>query len=118
MIIKAQAEKFAAEWIEAWNGHNLDRILEHYAGDLEMTSPYILSVSNEPTGTLKGKEAVRAYWAKALDRVPDLHFELLEVMAGIDSLVICYRGVFGKRAAEWMLFDDRRRVIRSVAHYD
>ena len=31
-----QANEFAAEWIEAWNAHDLDRILSHYTDDFEM----------------------------------------------------------------------------------
>ena len=71
------AKRFAAEWIEAWNSHDLDKILSHYANDFEMSSPYILQIAGEPSGMLKGKDQVAAYWAQALQRIPDLHFELL-----------------------------------------
>ena len=33
------SRRFAAEWIEAWNAHDLERILAHYADDFEMASP-------------------------------------------------------------------------------
>lgn len=36
-----QANEFAAEWIEAWNAHDIDRILSHYTDDFEMNSPLI-----------------------------------------------------------------------------
>ena len=48
---------------------------------------------NEPTGTIKGKEKVRAYWAQALERLPDLHFDLIEVLASVDSITIYYHAV-------------------------
>ncbi len=35
----------------------------------------IVLVMNDQTGTLKGKKNVRAYWEKALERVPNLRFE-------------------------------------------
>jgi hypothetical protein len=57
MLNKTFAERFAAEWIAAWNSHDLDRVLSHYADDFEMSSPYIAELAGEPSGKLKGKEA-------------------------------------------------------------
>lgn len=62
MITKEFAQCFANEWIAAWNSHNLSRILSHYTDDFEMSWPFIVKTVNEPTGTLKGKEVVGAYW--------------------------------------------------------
>jgi len=33
---KEFANKFAREWVEAWNCHDLDKIMTHYAEDFEM----------------------------------------------------------------------------------
>jgi ketosteroid isomerase-like protein len=35
MLTQTTAEAFASEWIEAWNSHDLDRILAHYSDDFE-----------------------------------------------------------------------------------
>lgn len=118
MISIHQAEKFAQAWVDSWNSHDLDRIMSHYADDFEMTSPFIVRLMNEPTGTIKGKEKVRAYWAQALERLPDLHFDLIEVLASVDSITIYYHAVLGKRAAEVLFFDDNGKVRRAVAHYN
>jgi len=112
------AQAFAREWVASWNSHDLDRILSHYSDDFQMTSPFIVKLMNEPTGTIKGKENVRAYWAKALERIPDLHFELIEVLASVDSITIYYHAVLGKRAAEVLFFNDEGKVFRAVAHYN
>ena len=118
MISIDQAQKFGQEWVNAWNSHDLDRILSHYADDFQMTSPFTVTMMNEPTGTIKGKEKVRAYWAQALERLPDLHFDLIEVLASVDSITIYYHAVLGKRAAEVLFFDDNGKVRRAVAHYN
>jgi len=118
MISGDQAQKFSQEWVDAWNSHDLERILSHYADDFQMTSPFIATMMNEPTGTLRGKEQVRAYWAQALERLPDLHFDLIEVLASVDSITIYYHAVLGKRAAEVLFFDDNGKVRRAVAHYN
>jgi ketosteroid isomerase-like protein len=118
MISIKQAQQFAREWVDAWNSHDLDRILSHYADDFQMTSPFIVTLMDEPTGTIKGKENVRAYWAKALERLPDLHFDLIEVLASVDSITVYYHAVLGKRAAEVLFFDENGKVRRGIAHYN
>ena len=60
-----QAEKFAEEWISAWNNHDLDQILSHYEDDFEMSSPVIVEAMNEPSGTLKGKKVISEMGARS-----------------------------------------------------
>jgi hypothetical protein len=111
------AERFAHEWIEAWNSHDLDRILAHYSDDFEFSSPKIVELMGEPSGRLAGKAAIRPYWAKALALVPDLKFELVTVLTGIGSVVLYYKSVNGRLAAEVFEFDGRGVVRKSAAHY-
>ena len=118
MISEERARDFAQAWVAAWNSHDLDRIMSHYSDDFQMTSPFIAKMMNEPTGTIKGKDKVRAYWAQALERLPDLHFELIEVLASVASITIYYHAVLGKRAAEVLFFNENGKVQRAVAHYN
>jgi ketosteroid isomerase-like protein len=111
------AQHFASEWIDAWNGHDLERILPHYADDFEMTSPMVVQLMGEPTGTLRGKTKVGAYWQKALALVPDLKFELLSVLVGVNSVTINYLGLRGRLSAEVFHLDAHNKVIRAFAHY-
>lgn len=94
------------------------RILAHYCDDFEFRSPRIIEVMGEPSGTLVGKEAIRAYWAKALSQMPELRFELHAVLCGIDSVVLYYANHRGRLAAEVFEFDEHGLVDRSAAHYD
>lgn len=116
MITRDQAERFAREWIEAWNSHDLERILSHYHDDFVMSSPRIAVVVGEASGVLRGKSAIGAYWARALAAAPELHFELIETFVGADSVVLHYRGVRGP-AVETFFFDEASRVVRSSANY-
>ena len=113
----AFAARFAAEWIEGWNARDLDRVLSHYADDFEMTSPYIPRVAGEPSGTLRGKAAVAAYWQKALGLIPDLRFELLAVLVGVNSVTLYYQGAGDRLAAEVFHFGPGGKVMRAFAHY-
>ena len=114
----AFARRFATEWIAAWNAHDLDRVLSHYANDFEMSSPYIVTLAGEPSGTLIGKAAVEAYWRKALSAFPDLHFDLVSVLAGAKSITLYYKGARGRFVAEVFHFDAEQKVSRAFAHYD
>ena len=113
----AFAQGFASDWIEAWNAHDLQRILSHYAEDVVLSSPMIVQLTGEASGLLHGKAAVGAYWAKALARVPDLRFELLSVLLGVDSVTLTYKGVRGRLAAEVFHFGAGGQVQRAYAHY-
>ena len=112
------AEHFAQEWIEAWNSHDLDRVLAHYSDEFEFSSPRIVELMGEPSGRLIGKSAIRPYWAKALARTPDLKFELRTILTGIDSLVLYYKSSTGRLTAEVFEFDEQGIVRKSATHYD
>jgi hypothetical protein len=83
-----------------------------------MSSPFIAHLAGEPSGTLKGKEAVGAYWRRALERFPELRFEVLGVYVGIGSVVVHYRAVAGLLACEVLFFDGQGKVVKAAAHYD
>lgn len=111
------ANKFAELWVSAWNSHNLDEILSHYTDDIEITTPMIKMALGSGDGTLKGKEAVGEYWRKALDKIPDLHFELYEVTQGINSIALYYKSVMNKNAIEVMFFSPEGKVQKMYAYY-
>jgi ketosteroid isomerase-like protein len=111
------AQKFAEEWINSWNSHNLDAILSHYSEDIEITTPMIKSVLGIDNGSLKGKEQVADYWQKALQKITDLHFELYEVTSGVNSIALFYKSVMNKKAIEVMFFDEQGKVNKMVALY-
>lgn len=117
MVTREFAEEFAKEWIDAWNSHDLDRILAHYADDFTLSSPFIAQMAGIASGTLTGKDSVRAYWAGALEKVPDLRFEHVRTLMGMDSVTLYYKGVRGM-AAEVFFFGPDFLVHRSVAHYE
>jgi hypothetical protein len=117
MLTPEQARHFADEWIAAWNAHDLERILSHYRDDFRMSSPYIRDVVGEASGVLNGKAAVGAYWSKALARIPDLHFELIDVLTGANSVAINYWGRGRRRACEVFFFDETGKVVEAAAHY-
>lgn len=114
---KMDAKKFADSWINSWNSHDLDHILTHYSEDIEITTPMIKLAAGIDSGSLKGKENVRAYWKKAFEKIPDLHFELYDVTSGVNSVALYYKSVMNKKAIEVMFFNDQGKVNKMHAFY-
>ena len=118
MIEKSWAQHFAAEWIAAWNAHNLERVLAHYSDDFEMRSPLIVELMGVDSGTLKGKSAIRPYWEKGLAAYPSLQFELHCVLIGVDTIAIYYRSTPKSRmVAEVLKFGDDGQIVSGYAWY-
>ena len=58
------AEAFSAQWIEAWNSHNVEDILSHYDDDVVFLSP--VAAQRVGNGRVVGKQALRNYWSAGL----------------------------------------------------
>lgn len=112
-----EAKNFAEQWIKSWNSHDLEDIMKHYSEDIEITTPMIKLAGGIETGSLQGKEQVRVYWEKALQKIPDLYFELEEVTSGVNSVALYYKSVMNKMAIEVMFFNENGLVNRMIAHY-
>lgn len=111
------ARHFATEWVAAWNSHDLDAILSHYAPRVVLTSPVAAKLTGETSGTIHGKDALRRYFAKGLELFPNLEFTLIDVMQGLSSIVVYYKNQRDTRTGEFMEFDDEGNVVRVVANY-
>jgi hypothetical protein len=96
---------FAQQWLAAWNAHDLDALLEHFADDVVFTSPVAAQLLSDSDGVIRGKAALRAYWTEGLRRIPDLRFEVVGVYAGVTTIVINYRNQKGSLVNEVMRFD-------------
>lgn len=118
MLTEKQARDFANHWMLAWNSHDLDAIMSHYAEDVVMVSPVAAKILSNPSGIVKGKGALRAYFAKGLEAYPGLEFELIDVMWGLSSVVLYYENQKGTKTGEFMEFDAEGKVVRVVANYN
>ena len=95
MIEPEWAREFAKDWIEAWNSHDLDRILSHYSDDVEVSSPLVVERFDRADGVVSGKHALREYWSPSMSMEPPLEFELLDVLVGLNQLTLYYRSAEG-----------------------
>jgi ketosteroid isomerase-like protein len=105
------------EWIAAWNARDLDRVLKLYSENFEMTSPHIHAIGFDASGTLRGKDRVRHFWATALARLPDLHFELIDLFVSPDSVIVFYQNERGKKICEYLRLDAAGKIAQASGNY-
>ena len=107
----------AQEWLAAWNAHDLERILAHDSDEVELMSPFVAKLTGRSEGVLRGKAALRDYFARGLQAYPTLRFDFIRLYPGVRSCVLEYRSVNGLFSAELMEFDEQGKVRRVLAHY-
>jgi hypothetical protein len=91
----AAAQRFVDAWVTAWNAHDVEAVLAHFTDDVVFSSPVAEQVAPGSGGVLRGKIALRDYWTTALQRIPELHFQVLGSYVGVNTLVIHYRNQRG-----------------------
>ena len=116
-MTKARAQALAQDWIEAFNKRDLDRILSHYADSVELKSLLVTKLLGDPAGTVRGKSALRSYFAKGLAAAPALRFELLDVFAGVSSVAVYLRSSVRGLQLEVMELDTDGRIARVLVHH-
>jgi ketosteroid isomerase-like protein len=105
------------EWVTAWNSRDLERVLTLYAEDSEMTSDRIPALGFDSSGTLHGKEKLRAYWGKALALVPNLHFVLIDTFVSPDSVVVFYQNERDAKICEYLRLDAAGKIRQGSANH-
>ncbi len=110
----------AERWLAYFAARDLDGLLALYADDAVHTSPKIRVRHPETGGQLRGKDALRAWWADSFDRLPELRYVPTAITADRDRAVMEYeRRVPGEAdmpIAEALDIRDGRIVASRVFH--
>lgn len=67
--------ELAQRWLDAFNARDLDRLLALYADEAIHFSPKLRAAQAGGDGSIRGKPALRAWWADCFVRLPDLRYE-------------------------------------------
>jgi hypothetical protein len=114
----ATAKTLAQEWCDAWNSKDLAKILTHYADEIVLYSPYALKrLGDASKGKVQGKELLGKYFSIGLQAAPELNFQLVDVLLGIDEVTILYRRETGILVADSMSFNDKNQAKTVRAFY-
>lgn len=111
------AKQFTEEWIRAWNSHDLESILAHYAEELSFSSPLIPLLRFNDSGIIQNKSDLKRYFEIGLSAYPELHFKLHHYYIGIQTLVICYTSVNGREAAEVFELNTEGKATKVYCNY-
>ena len=117
MADAASRKDMGQRWIDAWNSHDLGRVLTLYDDGAEMSSAHIIRLGFSADGKLRGKEHLRTYWSRALSMLPDLHFELLDVSTAPDSIIVRYRNERGDTMSEYLRFNEAGKIVQGSANH-
>ena len=80
----------AHAWFEAFNTHNLEKLLSLYDDDAAHFSPKLKLRHPETNGFVIGKNALRAWWQDAFDRLPSLNYKVTSLTANSDRVFMEY----------------------------
>ena len=110
------ADRWAHDWIDAWNRRDLDGLIAMYAESIHLRSPFARVFATD--GVIKGKAELRAYWEEAMRRMPNLALEFVAVYTGHLALALHYRDNIGRNCIETVLFDEHDKAIFEAACLD
>ena len=116
-MTEEQANQFADQWINAWNSHELDAIMEHYSDGVEFHSPMIIRLNVNDQGLITNKNDLKSYFQVGLNAFPDLHFRLHNVFTGVNTVVLYYTSVNGRKVTEVFEMDDEGKARRVLCNY-
>ncbi len=117
MITEAAARRAAQDWIEAWNTRDLDRICSHYAQTAELWTHTVVTRWGIPDGRPVGIESIRKHFAKGLEVAPNIRFELVGVLIGMDGYTVVYRRESGALVADVVSVDEDGKAAKVGAYY-
>ena len=80
----------ATRWFEAFNEHNLEKLLGLYHNEAQHYSPKLKVRQPETNGRVSGKAALWAWWQDAFDRLPSLKYTPTTLTANDDRIFMEY----------------------------
>ena len=84
MLTTEKTADYVKHWVAAFESKDLDRVLAFYTDDVIFHSPLIARLSHDPSGTVQGKAALRAYVKKGFEVFDHIKFTVLDVLRGAE----------------------------------
>lgn len=114
------SETIANQWLDAFNAHDLDKLLALYAPQAKHFSPKLLARKPETEGLVVGVEAMREWWEDALLRLPQLHYKPVSITGNEQRVFMEYIRQVGTEpdmaVAEMLQIENGKIVFSRVYH--
>ncbi len=113
-------KEIALQWFNAFNKHDIEKLLALYNEHAEHYSPKLKIHQPETNGFIKGKPALRTWWTDAFDRLPNLHYEVIQLTTEDDRVFMEYirqtPGEADLRVGEILTIKDGEIIASRVYH--
>jgi len=113
-------EAIALKWFEAFNTHDLEKLLSLYHDQAKHFSPKLKIRQPETKGLISGKQALRAWWHDAFNRLPSLKYQVTALTGNDKRVFMEYvRKVDGEEdmlVAEALEIENGRIISSRVYH--
>ena len=113
-------QSIAFKWFDAFNNHNLEQLLSLYDEEAEHFSPKLKIRQPDTKGLVTGKDALRAWWQDAFDRLPSLHYKVTSLTANADRVFMEYIRIVDDEddmlVAEVLVVNEEKIVASRVYH--
>lgn len=117
MLDKQSLRVAADAWIDAWNAHDLEAIMEHYAEEIEFRADTVVARWERADGTLHGKAELREHFRLGLERAPALRFTLRSFLTCPGGYALLYERDNGNLVIDAVEVDARGLAVRVHAYY-
>jgi predicted SnoaL-like aldol condensation-catalyzing enzyme len=81
----------AHAWFEAFNAHDLEKLLSLYDEDAFHYSPKLKLKHPETNGLISGKDSLRNWWKSAFDTLPSLQYKVTSLTSNLDRVFMEYK---------------------------
>ena len=88
--MSADVRTVVQAWVDAFNARDLEAILALYADDIVTETPLLLKLGKESGPRLRGKDALRDYFGRALAAAGAIHFTPVHLAVEGDVALLEY----------------------------
>lgn len=83
-------QTIAFKWFEAFNSHDIEKLLSLYDDYAAHFSPKLKIKKPETNGFIKGKNELRIWWQDAFNSLPTLQYKVTTLTANTDRVFMEY----------------------------
>jgi len=94
-----------ADWLDAWNCHDIDRIMAHYAEEIEFTAQTVVARWGKADGKLVGKVELRK------------HFETDQILWSPNGYAVLYHRENNNQVLDAVELNAEGLAVKVTAYY-
>ena len=107
-------------WFEAFNAHNLEKLLSLYDEEATHFSPKLKVKHPETNGFVSGKLALQTWWNEAFTEIPSLQYKVTSLTANSDRVFLEYIRIVENEedtlVAEVLEINNNKIIMSRVYH--